>query len=571
MQACATADEVREAFARVAALAESNFGSAGVFLERLVRPARHVEVQIFGDGTGRIAVIGDRDSARCSARNQKVIEEAPPRPCPAVSAHCCTTPRAGCSPRSATAARGPWSSSTTRCARGRLPRGQHPAPGRAPGDRGGVRRRPRRTHARPGPRRPGRQAVFDREWTPTGHAVEARVYAEDPGKDSLPSSGLVTRAVLPGQGTDEMPGVRVDGFAETGSEISPYYDPMLAKVIAHGATRDTAFDLLGKALAASRVDGIVTNLGLLRSLTVRDEVRKAVHSTSTLATTADPEPRIDVLVPGAMTTVQDLPAGSATGTWACRRAAPSTRLLRRGQPGRRQSGRGTRARGHRGRPDPALFGRHRGRRHRRPRPDHCGRHRGGPVGAGAGPGRRHPGPRRVPRARPAQLRVRPGRHRRTRIPGQRLDLHPRRLRRPRRPGTARRRRTSARNCQNRYRRPDPARAPSRDHPALADRCHRRTARGTRVLHPRGHRHPLRHRLQGAPQLGPHRHPPDRTQTAMGPPGRRRGRSAPLQHPRHAVRRGRPRLHRRHTDRPGPRRTVPRRIRLPRGGRQRRTV
>ena len=92
-------------------------------------------------------------------------------------------------------------------------------------------------------------AVFEREWTPTGHAVEARVYAEDPGKDSLPSSGLVTRAVFPGQGADAMPGVRVDGWAETGLEVSPYYDPMLAKVIAHGATRDTAFDVLGEALA----------------------------------------------------------------------------------------------------------------------------------------------------------------------------------------------------------------------------------------------------------------------------------------------------------------------------------
>src|SRR4029079_14111633 len=76
MQACVTADEVKAAFARVAALAEANFGSAGVFLERLVRPARHVAVQVFGDGTGRIAVVGDRDCS-LQRRNQKVIEEAP--------------------------------------------------------------------------------------------------------------------------------------------------------------------------------------------------------------------------------------------------------------------------------------------------------------------------------------------------------------------------------------------------------------------------------------------------------------------------------------------------------------
>ncbi|MGW2856993.1 5-oxoprolinase/urea amidolyase family protein, partial [Streptomyces sp. NPDC001215] len=307
MQACATADEVREAFARVAALAESNFGSAGVFLERLVRPARHVEVQVFGDGTGRIAVFGDRDCS-LQRRNQKVIEEAP---APALPPH--VRALLHDSSRRLLASVGYRGAGTVEFVydpvreeaaflevNTRL-QVEHPVTEEAYGvdlvELMLVLARDGKVE----------NAVFEREWTPAGHAVEARVYAEDPGKDSLPSSGLITRVAFPGQGAGEMPGVRVDGFAETGLEVSPYYDPMLAKVIAKSPTRDAAFDLLGRALAASRVDGIVTNLGLLRELTVRGEVREAVHSTSTLATTVDPEPRIDVLVPGAMTTVQDLP------------------------------------------------------------------------------------------------------------------------------------------------------------------------------------------------------------------------------------------------------------------------
>ncbi|MGJ5752033.1 urea carboxylase [Streptomyces puniciscabiei] len=307
MQACATADEVRGAFARVAALAESNFGSAGVFLERLVRPARHVEVQVFGDGTGRIAVLGDRDCS-LQRRNQKVIEEAPaPALPPHVRALLHDSSRrllASVGYRSAGTVEFVYDPAREEAAflevNTRL-QVEHPVTEEAYGvdlvELMLVLARDGRVE----------HAVFEREWTAAGHAVEARVYAEDPGKDSLPSSGLITRALFPGQGADNMPGVRVDGFAETGLEVSPYYDPMLAKVIAKGPTREAAFDVLGQALTASRVDGIVTNLGLLRELTSRGEVREAVHSTSTLATTADPDPRIDVLVPGAMTTVQDLP------------------------------------------------------------------------------------------------------------------------------------------------------------------------------------------------------------------------------------------------------------------------
>ena len=134
-----------------------------------------------------------------------------------------------------------------------------------------------------------------------GHAVEARVYAEDPGRGGAPSPGLVTSVTFP-----DAP-VRVDAWIEAGLEVSPHYDPMVAKIIARGADRDAALAALAGALAVTRVDGVATNLGLLRAVAARPDVRAVAHSTSTLDGVADPEPRIDVLAPGTLTTVQDWP------------------------------------------------------------------------------------------------------------------------------------------------------------------------------------------------------------------------------------------------------------------------
>ncbi|MGZ4451435.1 MAG: urea carboxylase [Nocardioides sp.] len=309
MQACTTLDEVRDAYQRVVLLAQANFGSTGVFLERLVRPARHVEVQLFGDGEGRVAVIGDRDCS-LQRRNQKVIEEAP---APALPDRIRT--QLHDSARALAASVAYRSAGTVEFiydpvreeasfleVNTRL-QVEHPVTEAVFGvDLVDLMLRLGRDGAGGIPDR-----VFDQPWVADGHAFEARVYAEDPAKASLPSSGLVTRVVLPGQDGPALDGVRVDGWIETGLEVSPFYDPMLAKVIAAGAQRSDALDLLGEALGASRIDGIVTNLGLLRSLTGHDELRAAVHSTSTLDVTNDPDARIDVVTAGAMTTVQDLP------------------------------------------------------------------------------------------------------------------------------------------------------------------------------------------------------------------------------------------------------------------------
>lgn len=304
MQACATFDEVRDAYARVERTAAAAFGSTGIFLERLVRPARHVEVQLFGDGEGRVAVFGDRDCS-LQRRNQKVIEEAP---APALPAHVREALHSSARRlaesvdyRSAGTVEFVYDPVREEAAflevNTRL-QVEHPVTEEVFGvDLVEMMLRLARDGASGID-----DAVFETEWVPRGHAVEARVYAEDPAKNSLPSSGLVTQAVFPQQ-----PSIRIDGWVETGSEVSAFYDPMLAKVIATGESRDDALDVLRDALAETRIDGIVTNTGLLRALTDDIALRAAAHSTSTLDETHDPDPRIDVIEPGTMTTVQDLP------------------------------------------------------------------------------------------------------------------------------------------------------------------------------------------------------------------------------------------------------------------------
>lgn len=315
MQACSSATEVRDAFARVAALAAANFGSTGIFLERFVRPARHVEVQLFGDGEGGVAVFGDRDCS-LQRRNQKVIEEAP---APALPAHVrallhrsARELAASVSYRSAGTVEFVYDPEREEASflevNTRL-QVEHPVTEEVFGvDLVAMML----TLARDGAAGLDPE-LFTREWMPRGVAVEARAYAEDPGKNSLPSTGLVTRAVFPGQGAEAIPGVRIDGWVEDGTEVTASYDPMLAKVIARADDRPAALALLGEALDATRIDGIVTNLGLLRALTESPPLVEATHSTSTLDVTEDPEPRIDVIAPGAMTTVQDLPG--RVGYW----------------------------------------------------------------------------------------------------------------------------------------------------------------------------------------------------------------------------------------------------------------
>ncbi|MBW8797708.1 MAG: 5-oxoprolinase/urea amidolyase family protein [Streptomyces sp.] len=303
MSACRSAGDLTDAWDRVQRVAAASFSSAGVFLERLVEHARHVEVQVFGDGAGRVVTFGDRDCS-LQRRNQKVVEEAPaPGLPPRVRARLAAAARDLCASvgyRSAGTVEFVYDAAREEAyfleVNTRL-QVEHPVTEEIYGvDLVAWMLRLAR----------GETDVVRDPGEPRGHAVEARVYAEDPSRDHRPSAGLLTRVEFPQD-------VRVDGWVETGTEVTTSYDPMLAKVIAYGPDRAEALRRLDAALARTRVDGIETNLGLVRAALTDPRFRSAAHSTASLATVTDPTPRIEVAAAGTLTTVQDWPG--RTGYW----------------------------------------------------------------------------------------------------------------------------------------------------------------------------------------------------------------------------------------------------------------
>ena len=480
--------------------ARQAFGNPAVFLERLVANARHVEVQVFGDGAGTVVALGERD---CSSqrRRQKVIEEAPaPGPRRRDRAPRCRRPRARCSNPSATARPGrssSWSTST----RGDvpLPRGEHAPAGRARRHRGDHRHRPRRVdgaRSRPATRR---SSPTPRPRRPTrGHAIEARVYAEDPARGFVPSPGLVTEA--PGRAD-----VRVDTWVRDGTEVTPYYDPLLAKIVVHAPTRAEARRRVARRAArddgrtASRPTATCSRRSSRRRRSSSGDGRRPPPSSAHRFRA----PHHRRARARAATTVQDLPG--RLGYWhvgvppsgpmddrSFRARQPRSLGNPEGAPGLECTAAG---------PDAAF-------RHARRRSASPAREADATLDgdAGAVRGRRSSCPRAA-RSRSAR-RIGPG--------SAHLPARPRRRRRPRGARVARRRSPSAGSAGTAGGRCAPAtcsisapertpRSPTcspmrstRAAPTLTARLgargRRRPARRARLLHRRRHRHVLRHRL-----------------------------------------------------------------------------
>ena len=246
--------------------AARSFGNDGVLIEKLIQRPRHVEVQVFADSHGNVVHLFERDCS-LQRRHQKVIEEAP---APGLSPRLRHT--LGIAAITAATAINYEGAGTIEFildtdaldANGdpafyfmemntRL-QVEHPVTELITGyDLVEWQIRVAR-----GERLPALQDDI-RE---TGHAVEARLYAEDPDSGFLPSIGPLLRLELP----DTAPGVRIDSGVEQGGEVSIHYDPMIAKVIAYGADRNVAIDRLVAALDGCVVDGVKTNRAFLARL-----------------------------------------------------------------------------------------------------------------------------------------------------------------------------------------------------------------------------------------------------------------------------------------------------------------
>jgi acetyl-CoA/propionyl-CoA carboxylase biotin carboxyl carrier protein len=275
MRVVRNAAELEEATAAAKREAKAAFGDDRVLIERYLERPRHIEVQILADAHGNVLHLGERECS-LQRRHQKVVEEAPS---PVVSpelraemgaaavalARACGYVSAGTVEFIAT---GDASAFFFLEMNTRL-QVEHPVTELVYGiDL--VEQQLRVAAGEP-------LAIAQDDVVPHGHAVEVRLYAEDPANGFLPATGAihVYREPL-------LEGVRVDSGVRAGSEVGTSYDPMLAKVIAHGPDRATALRRLDRALATFDLLGVTTNAAFTRALLARDDVRTGAMDTGLL-------------------------------------------------------------------------------------------------------------------------------------------------------------------------------------------------------------------------------------------------------------------------------------------------
>ncbi|MCX2841864.1 urea carboxylase [Microbulbifer thermotolerans] len=302
MQLCHDVAELDAAFDSVKRLGANNFADDGVFLEKFIARARHIEVQVVGDGSGRALAIGERD---CSSqrRNQKVVEECPaPNLSEAVRTRLHSTAEkllASVEYRNAGTVEFIYDADSgdfyflevnTRL------QVEHGVTEEVYGV--DLVEWMLRIAAGEAPDLEAQRAQLK----PTGHAIQVRLYAEDPWRDFQPCAGLLSHVSFP-----EGEGVRIDHWIESGIEVPPFFDPMLAKVIVRAGDRPAALEKLQQTLDATELYGSETNLDYLRALSRDDTLAQGQVTTRYLNSFRYQPARIDVLQGGTQTTIQDFP------------------------------------------------------------------------------------------------------------------------------------------------------------------------------------------------------------------------------------------------------------------------
>ncbi|HEY5424998.1 MAG TPA: acetyl-CoA carboxylase biotin carboxylase subunit [Candidatus Tumulicola sp.] len=247
-------EEFERAFASATAEAEASFKDGRLYMEKLISRPRHIEVQVLGDEFGNVVHLGERDCSMQKPSHQKLIEESP-------------------APRLSERARSRLHAMAVRACEhvGYTNAGtleflsagddvyfmemntriqvEHPVTEMVYGiDL--VKEQIRIASGEP-------LGYVQGDLVARGHAIECRINAEDPRNNFAPQAGTVSNVVFPGG-----PGIRVDTHLYAGASIPPYYDSMLAKVIAYGDTRDSAIARMERALAETVVDGVRTTLEL---------------------------------------------------------------------------------------------------------------------------------------------------------------------------------------------------------------------------------------------------------------------------------------------------------------------
>jgi propionyl-CoA carboxylase alpha chain len=280
MRIAYAAKEVEEGFALARSEAKASFGDDRVFVEKFIANPRHIEIQVLGDRHGRIIHLGERECS-IQRRNQKVVEEAPSSLLDAK-----TRAAMGEQAVALAGAVGYDSAGTVEFVvsqdrtfyflemNTRL-QVEHPVTELVTG----IDLVEQMIRIAAGERLTLKQS----EVRLNGWAVETRVYAEDPFRNFLPSIGRLTRYRPPAEGSVEGGSIRNDTGVFEGAEISMYYDPMIAKLVTHGATRQSAIDLQLAALDTFVIEGVAHNLPFLSALMCHPRWREGRLSTGFIA------------------------------------------------------------------------------------------------------------------------------------------------------------------------------------------------------------------------------------------------------------------------------------------------